>query len=92
MTRDLATFLQATDRFDQAEPLLRELLAWERKQPGAANRPGVSLMLGMLGTSLFRQDKYAEAEPYLRECLALRVANIPDAWTTFNSRSVLGAA
>ena len=92
LTRDLATLLQAIDRFDQSEPLLRELLAWERKQPGAAKRPGVSLMLGMLGTSLFRQGKHAEAEPYLRECLAIREANIPDEWTTFNTRSVLGAS
>ena len=33
-----------------------------------------------------------DAEPVLRECLALREKQQPDAWTTFNTKSMLGAA
>src|SRR5262249_30644539 len=31
-----------------------------------------------------------DAEPVLRECLTLREKAWPDAWTTFNTRSLLG--
>ena len=34
----------------------------------------------------------AEAEPLLRECLAIREKTQPDAWTTFNTQSMLGGA
>ena len=33
---------------------------------------------------------YVESEPPLRECLAIREKTQPDAWSTFNTRSVLG--
>jgi hypothetical protein len=33
-----------------------------------------------------------DAEPVLRECLAIRLQKEPDAWTTFNTKSMLGAA
>ena len=33
-----------------------------------------------------------DAEPVLRECLAMRLQKEPDAWTTFNTKSLLGAA
>jgi hypothetical protein len=39
-----------------------------------------------------QQNKYAEAEPVLRECLALRTRKEPEAWTTFNTQSLLGDA
>ena len=34
----------------------------------------------------------AEAEPLLRECLAIRERTQADAWTTFNTKSLLGGA
>jgi hypothetical protein len=33
-----------------------------------------------------------DAEPILRECLAIRQKQTPDDWTTFNTKSLLGAA
>src|SRR5262245_15999228 len=33
-----------------------------------------------------------DADPLLRECLAIREKAQPDAWTTCNARSMLGAA
>ena len=42
--------------------------------------------------NLLHQKKYADAEPLLRECLAVRGQKEPDAWTTFNTQSMLGSA
>jgi len=53
---------------------------------------GLAGALAYLGLTLERQRKYAEAEALLRECLAIREKKEPDAWTTFNTRSVLGGA
>lgn len=36
--------------------------------------------------------KFTEAEPLLRECLTNREKTQPDAWTTFNTQSMLGGA
>jgi hypothetical protein len=45
-----------------------------------------------LGLSLVKAGQFARAEPPLRECLTLRERNAPEAWTTFNTRSLLGEA
>ena len=39
-----------------------------------------------------RQEKWTDAETALRECLAIRAQQQPDAWSTFNTRSMLGEA
>ena len=44
----------------------------------------------MHGLYLLREKKGADAEPMLRDCLAVRAKKEPDAWTTFNARSLLG--
>jgi eukaryotic-like serine/threonine-protein kinase len=41
---------------------------------------------------LLQSKAFADAEPLLRECLAIREKAEPDAWTTFNTRSLLGGA
>jgi eukaryotic-like serine/threonine-protein kinase len=46
--------------------------------------------LSELGRNLLLQQKPAAAEPMLRESLALQVNS--DAWTTFETRSLLGEA
>jgi serine/threonine-protein kinase len=48
--------------------------------------------LAQRSLALLHQNKYSEAEPLLRECLALRQKLQPDAWTTFNTQSLLGGA
>src|SRR5262245_30651291 len=45
-----------------------------------------------MGLGLLEQKKWAEAEPLLRQSLAIRANVQPDAWTTFNTRSLLGGA
>jgi eukaryotic-like serine/threonine-protein kinase len=39
-----------------------------------------------------RVEAFADAEALLRECLAIREGQEPEAWTTFNTRSMLGEA
>jgi serine/threonine protein kinase/tetratricopeptide (TPR) repeat protein len=46
----------------------------------------------MLATNLLKQAKYADAEPLLVKAVATREKAAPDAWTTFNTRSLLGGA
>jgi hypothetical protein len=76
-------------QFAKAEPFHREDLQRARRQFGAAD-PRTAGPLAVLGLNLLRQRKYADAEPLLRDCLALREKAGPDAWTTFNARSMLG--
>ena len=48
--------------------------------------------MALLGQNLVGQQRYAEAEATLRDSLAIREKKLPDAWNTFNTRSVLGEA
>jgi hypothetical protein len=41
---------------------------------------------------LIEKRLFTEAEPLLRECLAIREKTMPDDWTTFNTRRMLGSA
>jgi tetratricopeptide (TPR) repeat protein len=77
-------------RHDKAEPLLREL-AYRAKQAGVEPPPYVG-RLAVLGQNLLQQKKYAAAERVMRECLAICEKKEPDAWTTFNTQSMLGGA
>jgi hypothetical protein len=47
--------------------------------------------LASLGVNLQRQKKYTEAEERLRAALVIRESKQPDDWTTFQTRSLLGA-
>ena len=48
--------------------------------------------LAEFGLLRLAQSKWADAETVLRECLVLHEKIKPDAWTTFNTRSMLGDA
>jgi hypothetical protein len=54
--------------------------------------PQLAGNLVLLGTTLLAIKEYDRAEPILRECLAIRAKREPDAWTTFNTQSLLGEA
>lgn len=79
------------DDREQALALLPRLLADTR-----AAHPGESAALAaalvQLATPLLDLSAWDEAEPLLREALAIRQASASDAWTTFNTTSLLGAA
>src|SRR5262249_2464657 len=52
--------------------------------------PRLAARLSQVSLNLLRCAQHAEAETLLRECLAIREKIEPDAWTTFNARSLLG--
>jgi eukaryotic-like serine/threonine-protein kinase len=87
----LADAYDRAGRFDSSEPLYRAALEAARKRHGEASVEA-SGVLAPLGLNLLKQRKYADAEPLLRECLKIREQRQPDDWTTFNTKSLLGAA
>jgi tetratricopeptide (TPR) repeat protein len=86
----LETYLRA-GRNDKAGVLARELLAEARTEMPADSAPLAGMLAGT-GSVLLQAKAWAEAEHILREALAFREAKEPDAWTTFNTKSVLGGA
>ena len=89
VTRALAETYEHDQQFAKAEPLHREALQKAQDQFGISD-PRTAGPLAMLGLNLLMQQNYADAEPLLRECLALREESEPDAWTLFNTKSMLG--
>jgi non-specific serine/threonine protein kinase/serine/threonine-protein kinase len=88
---NLCDHLDRSGQFGEAEAWRRKGLALVKKQFGAdsvlyANH------LASLGLNLLFQQKWADAEAVLRGCLAIREKEQPDAWTTFNTQSLLGGA
>ena len=78
-------------QFDKAEVLHRERLPLLKQKLGG-DSPAYAGALAALGLNLLHQEKWTEAEPLLRECVAIREKQQPDAWTTFNTKSLLGGA
>jgi hypothetical protein len=52
--------------------------------------PWLAGNLAQYALTLLKADKPSDAEPLVRECLAIREKKEPDAWTTFNVKSILG--
>jgi serine/threonine protein kinase/Tfp pilus assembly protein PilF len=75
----------------KAETLYRDALEQAKKQFGEDDLRTCAA-LAELGLNLLGQKKYADAEPLLRACLKTREKKQPDDWTTFNTRSLLGAS
>jgi tetratricopeptide (TPR) repeat protein len=88
---NLSDCYEQLKQYERAEVWRRKWLAVvkERDGPQSAAYAGE---LAALGLNLLRQRKPAEAEPLLRDCLSLRTKDQPDAWTTFNAKSLLGDA
>jgi eukaryotic-like serine/threonine-protein kinase len=86
----LDTYTKAGETAKLAD-LLQEQLAEARKTL-PKDSPQLAGLLAQIGSSLLQQKKWTEAEPLLRECLAIREKTQPDAWSTFNTKSVLGGA
>lgn len=78
-------------QFGQAEMWRHKWAAVVRERAGA-DSPDYAGELGALGLNLLQQKKWADAEAVLRECLTIRKQQQPDAWTTFNTLSMLGGA
>src|SRR5262249_41517378 len=62
-----------------------------RKQLGAESMDNARRR-SQVGYLLLGARRYSDAEEHFRESLAIRAKKEPDAWTTFNTQSMLGAA
>jgi hypothetical protein len=89
--RSLIACHERLGQYDRAEPLHRELADYWKRQFGP-NIPAYSLHLASLGNNLLKQRKPAQAESVLRECVTIRSKIAPDLWTTFETKSLVGAA
>jgi serine/threonine protein kinase/tetratricopeptide (TPR) repeat protein len=88
---ELIIAYQRAGMFAEAAPPAREALAAARKTL-PAHSPKLAAALAQCGSVALHLREWAEAEALLRECLAIRRANNPDSWTTFNAQSLLGGA
>jgi tetratricopeptide (TPR) repeat protein len=75
----------------QAVVVIREHVALGRKRLPAASSD-LGNFLAQVGMELLELRAFSDAEPILRECLEIRMKLAPDAWTTFNAKSILGGA
>ncbi len=86
----LCAACEAAGQWARAEPLRERLVAARRKTMPPESR-ALAGELAQLGLNLLKQEKWTAAEPVLVECLKIRAHVQPDDWTTFNTRSALGA-
>jgi tetratricopeptide (TPR) repeat protein len=86
----LDTYVKGRMTIETAE-LVQEQLAEVRKTVPQVS-PQLAGVLAQYGSTLLKVKAWANAEPLLRECLAIREKAEPDAWTTFNTKSILGQA
>jgi eukaryotic-like serine/threonine-protein kinase len=87
----LAMLYGLQEKPERAEPLLRELADFQRDNAGAGSA-AYAKCVEPLAQNLMQQGKYAPAEKLARECLGIRLEKEPDAWTTFYTQALLGAA
>jgi tRNA A-37 threonylcarbamoyl transferase component Bud32 len=87
----LTDLLDRAKQYDRLVLMNRKLLD-AQSGAAAADDPERASTLASLGKALLQAGRPAEAEPILRESLAIREKKLPDAWLTFNARSLLGEA
>ena len=89
---NLALLLQATNRLDEAEPLMRRALAIDEKSFGP-DHPTVAIRLNNLAQLLQATNRLAEAEPLMRRALAIFETSLgPDHPNTVTARNNLAGA
>jgi tetratricopeptide (TPR) repeat protein len=82
---------EQTGHFDRAEDWRRQWTAFVKQQSGP-DSSAYAMEVAALSLNLLAQQRWTDAEPLLRSCLAIREKNQPEAWTTFNTMSMLGCA
>jgi eukaryotic-like serine/threonine-protein kinase len=76
---------------EEAAALANEILT-EVRGTLPKQSPQLCQQLASIASSLLRANAIPEAESLLRECLAIREKTEAEAWTTFNTKSMLGGA
>jgi hypothetical protein len=82
---------EAARQYKQAEAWQRRWLAVLKDKAGPLS-PAYTGELAHLGLLLLKQEKWTDAEAALKDYLVLRQKTQPQAWTTFNTMSMLGEA
>jgi uncharacterized protein YjgD (DUF1641 family) len=82
---------EAARQLDRAEAWQRRWLAAVKDKAGPLS-PAYAREMAGLGLLLLKQEKWTDAEAALKHCLVLRQKTQLQAWTTFNTMSILGAA
>jgi tRNA A-37 threonylcarbamoyl transferase component Bud32 len=90
-TENWITALEADHQYARAVTVSKELLQVQRKQL-ASDDPRLAAALAQLGRILIAAKQPLDAEAVLRESLTIRTKKDPDAWTTFNTQSLVGGA
>lgn len=76
---------------EKAASILKEYVTRQRKRfPN--EHPQFAGLLARVSLDLMKCEQFATAEEMLRECLDIREKKEADAWTTFNTMSLLGEA
>jgi serine/threonine protein kinase len=89
--KSLANAYHSVGKFDRITPLLHDLAeGWKRK--AGADSTEYARALRNLGFFQLQQKMWVDAEPILRDSLRISEKKEPDAWATFDTRSLLGAA
>ncbi len=86
----LETYVAAGER-QKTVAIVGEFVAVAHEQM-QADGPELAGALTSLGKTLLDVKAHKEAEPLLRESLTIRTKAEPDAWTTFDTSSLLGGA
>ena len=71
--------------------LMRVMLA-DKRTTLPTDSPQLAGQLALVSQTLLTLKAWDEAEPLIREALTIREKVEPDAWTTFNTKSMLGGA
>jgi eukaryotic-like serine/threonine-protein kinase len=79
------------DKSKEATALANEMLADARRKLPKQG-PQLAGQLAAIALPLLQAKAFPEAESLLRECLVIREKTQPEAWTTFNAKSMLGGA
>ena len=87
--RNLVSLYAKQGKTDNAVALLREVIAASRGTL-PKDSPELAGQLSMLSQTLLELKAWDEAEPLIREALTIYEKTQPDAWTTFNTKSMLG--
>jgi tetratricopeptide (TPR) repeat protein/predicted Ser/Thr protein kinase len=88
---NLATLYRRQSKNPEAEKLFLKVLESRRRILGPAHPETANSAIG-LSLVWLGEKKYQQAEPLLREVIAASEKSRPDAWSRFQSQSLLGAS
>ena len=82
---------KAKSMLREGEVVLKEVIEQTRHQL-ESNPVKLAGMLARLGENLLAQQEWSASETALRECLAIRESTVPEVWTTFSAKFLLGTS